>query len=149
VALGTRFQVALGAQDVTVTLAEGSVAVSMQGVGGFTEVLRPGEQLQMSTDRGDRKRHDVDTDMVLGWSSSRLVFRGAQLAEVLDEINRYATVKLRLGDDSLRDTPVGGTFTAGADSAQVAAALAAALPLNAVQVGSSEIVLFRRYEAAD
>jgi transmembrane sensor len=87
--------------------------------------------------------------MATGWSTGRLLFRGAPLVEVLDEINRYSPVKLRLGDESLGRVPVGGTFIAGADSAQVATALAAALPLNAVQVGAREIVLVRRYETAD
>jgi transmembrane sensor len=71
------------------------------------------------------------------------------LSEALEEINRYTPVKLRLGDESLGKVPVGGTFVAGADSSQVANALAAALPLHAVQVGAREIVLFRRDDAAD
>lgn len=149
VALGTRFQVALAAGGVTVTLAEGSVEVSAQAPAGWKELLRPGDQLRSDATAGDRVRHDVDTALVLGWSSGRLVYRSAPLAEVLDEINRYASVKLQLGDDSLGTLPVGGTFVAGADSARVAAALAAALPLSAVQVGAREIVLFRRYDAAD
>jgi transmembrane sensor len=149
VALGTRFQVVLGTQGVTVTLAEGSVAVSVQGASGWREVLQPGQQLQLSVGGADRKRHDVDAAEVLGWASGRLVFRDAQLTDVLEEINRYATVKLRLGDASLANVPVGGTFVTGADSAQVAAALSAALPLSTVQVGAREIVFFRRYEAAD
>jgi transmembrane sensor len=149
VALGTRFQVALGTHGVTVTLSEGSVAVSVKGAGGWREVLQPGQQLQLSVGGADRKRHDVVAAEVLGWASGRLVFRDAQLTDVLEEINRYATVKLRLGDASLGNVPVGGTFVTGADSAQVAAALSAALPLSTVQVGAREIVFFRRYEAAD
>jgi transmembrane sensor len=149
VALGTRFQVALGTHGVMVTLAEGSVAVLVKGAGGWREVLQPGQQLQLSVGGADRKRHDVDAAEVLGWASGRLVFRDAQLTDVLEEINRYATVKLRLGDASLGNVPVGGTFVTGADSAQVAAALSAALPLSTVQVGAREIVFFRRYEAAD
>ena len=149
VALGTRFQVALTPQHVTVTLAEGSVSVSQQDGSGSKEILRPGEQLRQASDGTDHIRLQVDAAQVLGWSTGRLVFRGAPLADVLDEINRYATVKLRAGDESLGKVSVGGTFVAGADSAQVANALAAALPLNAVRVGAREIVLFRRYDAAD
>ena len=149
VALGTRFQVALAPEHVTVTLAEGSVAVSHQDGSGSRETLRPGEQLRLGNDGADPVRLHVDAAQLLGWSTGRLVFRGTPLADVLDEINRYAPVKLRMGDESLGKVSVGGTFVAGADSAQVANALAAALPLNAVRVGAREIVLFRRYDAAD
>jgi transmembrane sensor len=149
VALGTRFQVAVAARGITVTLAEGSVAVSMQDRAEWQEILRPGEQLRLGIGGGERVRSAVDAAAVTGWSTGRLVFKGAPLSEVLADINRYTPLKLRLGDESLGQVPVGGTFIAGADSARVAAALGAVLPLNAVQVGAREIVLVRRYEAVD
>lgn len=149
VALGTRFEVALAPQSVSVTLEEGSVEVTRSTEGGWKEVLQPGEQLQFDSRSGHRERHEVDTAVVGGWKSGRLVFRSTPLAAALDEINRYSLTRLRLGDESLGNIPIGGTFEAGADSAKVAAALAAALPLDAVQVGATEIVLFRRYETAD
>ncbi len=147
VALGTRFEVSVEARGVTVTLAEGSVAVSKHGPDGWKEVLKPGQQVQSRAE--GHVRQEVNVALVAGWSTGRLVFRGAPLSEVLEEINRYASVKLRLGDESLGELPVGGTFIAGADSAQVAAALVAALPLSVVQDGAREIVLFRRYDAAE
>jgi transmembrane sensor len=149
VALGTRFQVAMATGRVVVTLAEGSVSVTAQRPDAWSEVLRPGDQLQSDAAAGERISHDVDMPAAVGWSSNRLVYRSTPLAQVLDDINRYASVKLRLAEDALGTQPVGGTFIAGADSNKVAAALAAALPLNAVQVGAREIVLFRRYDAAD
>jgi transmembrane sensor len=148
VALGTRFQVALAARGITVTLAEGSVAVSMQDHADWKEILRPGQQLRLEAG-GERVRSAVDPAAVTAWSTGRLVFKGAPLSEVLADINRYTSLKLRLGDESLGQVPVGGTFIAGADSAQVAAALGAVLPLKAVQVGAREIVLVRRSESVD
>lgn len=149
VALGTRFQVALADSGVSVTLAEGSVAVSSPSGSGWREILRPGEQLQWSSAGAGLARRDIDAAAIVGWSNGRLVFKGTPLKEALEEINRYTPVKLRLGDEGLGKVPVGGTFVAGADSSQVANALAAALPINAVQVGAREIVLFRRDDAAD
>jgi transmembrane sensor len=149
VALGTRFQVAIAARDITVTLAEGSVAVSMQERAEWKEILRPGEQLRLAAGGSERVRSAVDPAAVTGWSAGRLVFKGAPLRDVLADINRYTSLKLRLGDENLGQVHVGGTFIAGADSAQVAAALGAVLPLKAVQVGAREIVLVRRYEAVD
>jgi transmembrane sensor len=149
VALGTRFEVELAPQGVTVTLAEGSVAITpVANPAGWREVLKPGEQLQLAASGGDRAKREIDAMAVVSWSQGRLVFKGTPLADALDEINRYAAVKLHLGDSSLASFPVGGSFVAGGDTEQVVAALAAILPLRAVHVGASEIVLFRQYETA-
>lgn len=149
VALGTRFQVSLAEHAVSVTLDEGSVEVSRPAEDRWREVLHPGEQLQFDAVSGNRKRHEVDTTVVDGWTSGRLVFRSTPLADALEEINLYSDIKLRIGDTSLGGIPIGGTFEAGADSERVAAAIAEALSLDAVQVGAKEIALFRRYEATD
>lgn len=148
-ALGTRFEIALAAQGVKVTLAEGSVEVTpVADAQRWREVLRPGQQLQLDS-AGDRSTREVDALSAIGWAQGRLVFKGTPLADALDEINRYAQVKLQLGDSSLETLPIGGSFLAGGDTEQVVAALSAMVPLRAVHVGASDIVLFRRYEAGD
>jgi transmembrane sensor len=152
VALGTRFEVALSQQVVSVTLAEGSVAVSPSSLteSGFAdawrEVLVPGEQLQINTVRDQRARQQVNTETAASWSTGRLVFDGMPLAKVLEEINRYAAVKIHLGDAALADIPIGGSFVAGSDSNEFVETLAAVLPLRSVRAGANEIVLFKRYE---
>lgn len=147
VALGTRFQVALAGRDVSVTLAEGSVAISDQASRpGWQERLQPGQQLRFSAQTGKREKREVDTVAALSWSRGRLVFDGTPLSEALEEINRYSAVKIHLGDQALASVPVGGNFVAGGDSRQVVDALATVLPLRAIYVGTSEIVLFQRYE---
>lgn len=141
VALGTCFQVQRDEERVTVTLAEGSVAVS--GTGGARqrqERLRPGEQLSLSA--SDWIKRTVDPRVVTSWSHGRLIFRGTPLAAALDEINRYGARKIRLGDASLGSLEVGGNFIAGADSAATVAALEAVLPLHDVEGSGGEIVLF-------
>ena len=149
VALGTRFAVALGAQDVRVTLVEGSVAITdTANSKGWREILQPGQQLKFNAARGVKERLEVDTSTALGWASGRLIFNGAPLGEAVEEINRYAAVKLRLGDKALAAVPIGGNFAAGGDREQIAEALAAVLPLRIVRVGASDIVLYQRRELA-
>jgi len=102
VALGTRFAVALGAQDVRVTLVEGSVAVTDNANSTrWREILQPGQQLKFNASSGVKERLEVDTNTALGWASGRLIFNGAPLGDAIEEINRYAAVKLRLGDKAL------------------------------------------------
>jgi transmembrane sensor len=147
-ALGTSFQVQRSGQHVLVTLAEGSISVS--GDAGpharWTETLIPGEQIAFTTDAQLGPKRAVDTQVATSWSRGRLVFRGTPLADALEEVNRYADRKIRLGDPQLAQMPVGGNFIAG-ETELIVSAFAAALPLRVVDGGADEIILFRRYKA--
>jgi transmembrane sensor len=146
-ALGTRFQVRREDDNVVVTLAEGSVAVDRDAgslhSSGWSERLSPGEQISIDTVTQRRQRQVVDVNMTLSWMSGRHIFRGTPLSVAIDEVNRYATRKIRLGDATLGDLRVGGNFIVG-DSDVIVDAFAAVLPLRAVDNGDSEILLFRR-----
>ena len=86
-----------------------------------------------------------DPSIATSWSRGRLQFRDTPLADAVNEINRYATKKVRLGDPSLASLPIGGNFIAG-DSDLIVDALAAVLPLRIVNGGDKEIILVRRYD---
>lgn len=148
VALGTQFQVeVLDQQAVNVTLAEGSVAVTdNKSQRGWREVLVPGQQLQIDRASGRHQTVSVDIALTISWSDGRLIFDGMPLHQVLDEINRYASTKVILGDNALANIPIGGNFVAGGDAEEFVATLAAALPLRSVRTGANEIALFQRYE---
>jgi transmembrane sensor len=147
-ALGTRFQVQREGQRVLVTLAEGSIAVTGEAGSAkpWSEKLIPGEQISVTADSGHGALRIVDTQAVTSWSHGRLVFRGTPLAEAIEEVNRYADRKIRLGDPELARIPVGGNFIAG-ETDLIVSAFAAALPLRVVDGGAGEIILFRRYQA--
>jgi transmembrane sensor len=151
-ALGTRFQVERDRGRVVVTLAEGSVAVDNESSGArgpeWQERLQPGEQLRIGANMEVHSKQRVDPQVAISWTRGRHVFRGTPLAEALDEVNRYAATKVRLGDPSLAGLEVAGSFIAG-DSEAIVAAFAAVLPLRSVAAGEKEIILFRRYDAAD
>lgn len=145
-ALGTRFQVQREAAQVLVTLEQGSVVVDDGQVESpWNERLMPGEQLRFNTRSNAFDKHGVDLQLATSWSRGRHVFRGTPLAEAVVEINRYARRKVRLGDLSLAELPVGGNFITG-DSELIVEAFAAVLPLRVVAGGGDEILLFRRYE---
>ncbi len=145
-ALGTKFQVRRDDSNVVVTLAEGSVAIDRveRGFGGDTwsERLRPGEQISIDTSTQRRQRQIVDVNITMSWMQGRHIFRGTPLHDAIDEVNRYATKKIRLGDATLANLPVAGNFIVG-DSEVIVEAFAAVLPLRAVNSGEDEIILFR------
>ncbi|WP_349741990.1 FecR family protein [Roseateles cavernae] len=47
----------------------------------------------------------------LAWQQGRLEFDRTPLAEALEEVNRYSLVPIRLGDATLRETQVSGSFS--------------------------------------
>lgn len=146
VALGTRFEVDITPDGlVDVTLAEGSVAVTyqqpQQRASEWRNVLRPGDQLTVD-EAGRRQSRTVNADAVISWSRGLLVFDDTPLHRVLEEINRYAEVKVRLSERSLGDIAIGGNFAAGGDSSEFVRTLTTALPLKSIRTGPDEIVLF-------
>jgi transmembrane sensor len=145
-ALGTHFQVQRESQQVLVTLTEGSVAVTGDPVqSGWSERLTPGEQISLSTDGRVHEKRSVDTQAATSWTRGRLVFRGTPLAEALQEVNRYGSRKVRLGDPELADLTVDGNFIAG-ETDLIVSAFAAVLPLRVAEGDVGEIILFRRYK---
>lgn len=152
-ALGTQFQVQRGEGHVTVTLAQGSVVVTPENEDGkraadsWQERLVPGEQLTVDQRTSQRNKKFVDPVVVTSWTQGRHMFRATPLAEAVEEVNRYASKKVRLGDPALAELQVGGNFIAG-DSEQIVAAFAAVLPVRIVQGGHNEIILFRSFESS-
>ena len=144
-ALGTHFQVQREDQQVLVTLAEGSVAVSADlAQSGWSERLTPGEQVSLSVDGRVHEKRAVDTQAATSWTRGRLVFRDTPLAQALQEVNRYGSRKVRLGDPELADLAVDGNFIAG-ETDLIVSAFAAVLPLRVAEDDVGEIILFRRY----
>lgn len=145
-AVGTRFQVHRSNHSVVVTLEEGSVDVFSTAYEGLTKKrLKPGQQLSLSGDSKSWKKREVELDLVTSWSRGRHVFRATPMNEAIAEVNRYATIKVRLGEPSLNDIKVSGSFILG-DSHIVASAFVAALPVRMVDAGS-EIILFPIYDS--
>ena len=150
VALGTRFQVDVAPenQSLNVTLAEGSVAVTNSSASdAWREVLVPGQQLVIDNVLHRRQILKVKADAVTSWSTGFLVFDGTPLRKALEEVNRYAKVKVVLGDNSLAETPIAGNFIAGGDTSDFVDTLAAVLPLRSARTGANEIVLFEKYDS--
>ena len=140
-ATGTQFEVRRDPDQVRITLTEGSVAVSAPS---WNETLAPGEQLVIDAKSQRREKAWVDAQRAVGWSRGRLYFDGTPLAQVLDEVNRYLTTRIVLGDETLARTPIGGSFVAGGDAASFVDALAAILPIHSESVGGDRIVLYPR-----
>ena len=145
-AVGTQFQVRKRDADVLVTLLEGVVTVSTVAASPDAAeriaTLAAGEQLSFD-DRQLGVKQAVDLAVAQGWTRGELVFDRRPLQELIDEMNRYTTVKLRLEDPSLKDLPVSGAFYDN-DQDSLVRALEIGWPLRAERISSTEILLHPR-----
>jgi len=144
--IGTQFQVRLDGPKVTVTLLEGAVSVSAPSSGQsmpaslHQETLAPGQQLAFD-DKGLWSKRDVDLKAALGWTQGDLVFENSPLGEIVQEMNRYTTTRIKLGDPALKTIPISGVFHQG-DQQSLLLALQSGWSLRN-QRNNGDIVLYR------
>ncbi|HKZ10141.1 MAG TPA: FecR domain-containing protein [Rhodanobacteraceae bacterium] len=144
--VGTTFQVSIGSRhEVSVVLLEGKVSVA---TAHSNSTLTTGEALRFDHARVVRVPHPADLQEALGWTSGEVVASGWTLPRLLAEMNRYSGTTLEMGDASLRNIRVTGTFRAG-DQATLLKVLESGWPIRAHRLSSTKIVLLRDQRAQD
>lgn len=143
-AIGTEFQVRRRSGRVEVMLVEGVVEVIASTAGGARRVakLAPGELLEFNA-AGRWDKRPFDPEAVTAWTEGQLVFRSRPLSEVAEEMNRYNTIKIKLGQSSLNDVKISGQFYSN-DPTSLIQALELGWSLRAERPSADEIVLYRR-----
>jgi transmembrane sensor len=118
-AVGTAFTVQLRSDAVEVTVAEGRVrlAESQAATSGIESIepdiplpaLEAGQRaLLQAGSRQVAALAPADLERKLAWRQGMLAFAGEPLAQVLEEIRRYADIDIEVTDPALRDLPVAG-----------------------------------------
>lgn len=147
-AIGTEFQVRVESQAVLVTLLEGKVSVDVPGVlGGLvkpaqSETLTAGQQLRYGEKRAPLAKQVADVEVAQAWTQGDLVFKKWPLDELVTEMNRHTTIKIRIEDEALRDLKVNGRFRAG-DQQSLILALQYQWAIQAQRITDTEIALRR------
>jgi len=108
-ALGTAFMVKNHQQDVTVTMLENRVEISVPQL-TQSIVLNPGEQVNYYNQQSLSAIHKVDTQKATAWRRGKLVFESTPLKTVIEEINRYHPGVVRLVSTEHAQLPVSGVF---------------------------------------
>lgn len=104
--VGTRFNLDRQADNLRVTVSEGSVAV--RGTAGSTQ-LGAGDQVLVRAGQLEPKQQ-VDVESFTAWQEGRLVFQRTPLREVLAALQRYRETPIHLDDPTLAELPVSGVF---------------------------------------
>jgi transmembrane sensor len=146
-AIGTEFQVRLEGEAVVVTLLEGKISVDVPAVlGGLvapakSELLVAGQQVRYGNSRrAPIAKQAADIEVAQGWTHGDLVFKKWPLDELVTEMNRHTSTKIRIEDPALRELLVNGRFRAG-DQQSLIVALQHQWQIQARRVGDDEIAL--------
>ena len=144
-AVGTRFAVSHRAnQGLEVTVVEGRVRIGMVHTkyadSPQVDALS-GQRVTFSALTGLEPPREVNAALATAWREGIVVYQGEPLANVIDDLNRYSRVPIRLQDPALGHEKVTGRWEL-ADTDRWLDGLAAALRMHITRK-AGEIVLSR------
>lgn len=151
-AIGTKFEVRVEGNDVRVTLFEGKLRViEPAGLGSTPASRQPKIVSIMPQQRYDSADGVLETltieqsQRLLSWRSGRLDFESDALGDVVYEINRYSTQKIKLVDPSLHHLLISGSFKVGS-AQRFAEALTIAYPITTVASDNANEILLTKLD---
>lgn len=139
VALGTRFDVRIEPDSLTVTLIEGRVSVGPLDPQVKPAELKPGQQFVERGGSAVIRNVDPESGDAAGWTRGLLHFSDVTLAEAAAEVSRYSAVPIRVRNPKVASLRLSGEFQAG-DAARFADTVAELHPVRVVR-RSNEIEL--------
>lgn len=115
-ALGTQFNVYRHESSTTISVVEGAVTVFGGKDIGQPETATPpltaGEEIQVSHDGRIVKQAPAEVARTIAWRQRKLDFRGAALAEVAEQFNRYNHLQIRIEASPIAARELNGVFNA-------------------------------------
>ena len=156
VVVGTQFRVRLNASKVTVTVLEGTVAVSSgtrstqqndqrvanTGNGSSpadTALLNANDQITVAPGGGLSQVETVDAFVATAWREGKLIFDETPLRQVIGEISRHSRMDIIVSDD-VPDHPITGLIHIRSTDSMLGF-IAGAVPVTPVQATPNAIVL--------
>jgi transmembrane sensor len=141
VAVGTRFDVNLMADGLTVTLLEGRVNIESLDTTMAPVTLSPGQQYIERHGKGEIRPVGAAGESAISWRKGFVNFDDQPLAEAVAIMNRYSPDQIVIGDAKVASLRVSGQFRAG-DSQRFAETLAEMHGLRAIRLENRiELVL--------
>lgn len=108
--VGTQFSVRTTENDTQVTVLEGKVAVMDEQTAeqrdGAKVLLTANESISMAAAVKGEAPTSIDAHTSLAWRNKQLIFRNENLANVLNELDRYLPQNLILADASLGEREI-------------------------------------------
>jgi ferric-dicitrate binding protein FerR (iron transport regulator) len=108
--LGTQFNVWARKGETRVVVKEGCVKLSAASDESNHVVLKKDEMNQVVGDNAPGETRKVDADRLLGWIENRLTFESVPLEEVVEELERFHDIRIRIDNHRLARYPMTGEF---------------------------------------
>lgn len=149
-AVGTKFNIHSSKDNVTVTVLEGIVEVNpaiarMSSAQHMTTLPRivAGKAVSYSENGVLSDVVEANLDAAVSWEKGLLVRVDTPLASVIEDVNRYSTREIIIGDPSLKDISFTGTVLSdGIDN--WLRGLSVAYPIKVVDSGQDAILLLKK-----
>lgn len=126
-ALGTSFNISYENKDSTISiaLATGLVKVAHNSADDTRQLalLQPGQQLIYHKQAKSFKVSDFDREKVLSWKEGVLHFNDASLSEVVEELERWYGVQIKVESQSTEDSATRWHYTGKYDQQSLEAVL--------------------------
>ena len=118
--LGTEFDVRNRGAQLAVTVRRGSVQVAPpSGAGGDTVSLVVGQRLEHDVGAPGSQVRSVSADDAFAWRQGRLIYRDQSLQAVVDDLNQYFRVPIRLEGARAASLRFTGVLTLDSEDATV------------------------------
>ena len=130
--MGTSFDVVSYKDDPSseVTLVEGSVKLYTAS-GKEIARLKPSEQITIPDNlQRITLEKQVNTDFFISWTEGRIVFEEERLSDVVEKLQRWYNVVIRLEGQNTGDMRFSGTILKNKQFDQIAKAIRLLLPVN-------------------
>ncbi len=138
--LGTRFDVYLRPQEVSVVVIEGRVAVTTAAVSDIP--LSAGQQMAYTPNGTVSPVEAADLAAATSWLDGRLIFADRPLGEVIADMARYHDIDISVADPDLRRLKVNGTFKVH-HLDRFLQSLESAFPIRVHRLGTRSVYLVR------
>jgi transmembrane sensor len=110
--LGTEFNISLEQDQIHVSVREGTVMFQPEAQTQDNAVLRAGEGIVYNVITGDLKSVDAKNTNEDSWLTRALTFRDASLAEVLESLENYYKINIKVEDSIANFRKFNATFRA-------------------------------------
>jgi transmembrane sensor len=141
-AVGTAFAVHAREHHSRIAVTEGRVAVTPTLTSGDASgqvEVSAGLELSVSAGAAPSSPRPLERNL-LSWRQGRLVYDDLPLAEVIDDLNRYMSLRMTISDPELARTRISAVLSI-TDQSVMLQALSEALPMKWVRVSDQLVII--------